>query len=120
MAKSMAGATALYSGQTLTGGAGPTTSAWQDVSGNYETTVLIKVTNGATAPSTPGNVQVQLSHDNSEDYDNGGSLAMPDGNSEEASWTVHIEGGVNDFRVVATHGDDQDVTLDVDYDGVTG
>lgn len=45
---------------TLTAGAGDTTSATEDISSAYQATVRVRLTNGATGPTTPAQCKVQI------------------------------------------------------------
>jgi len=100
-------------GVTLTGGAGPTTHDGPDLLTGLGALMLIKVINGATAPSTAAQVQPQWSGDDSVWFDIGGALVASADNNGEAHWPIKVPKEAKHCRTVSTHGDDQDVTLHV-------
>lgn len=115
--------TSIWAGQTLTAGAGDTDGGWNDLSGSYDTTVNIKITNGGTGPTDPAQVQVIVAND----Y-NAGSPNEPTeyavyeagtANSEDYDWVVHLPAPIQAFKLVAGSNTGQDVTIDADYSEVT-
>lgn len=114
--------TSINSGATLTAGAGNTTSATQDVSASYETIVHIKLTNGATGPTIPAQTLVQVAADSGGTLfvDYGAPLVGPTANNGTASWSVYLPMAIAAFRLVSGSNTAQNVTLDSDYDRVTG
>lgn len=114
--------TSLNSGTVMTAGAGNVTSATTDVTASYETTVDIKLTNGATGPSVPAQVQVQVAADSGGTLfvDYGGPLVGGTSNNGVSSWSVLLPMSVAAFRIVSGSNTVQNVTLDCDYDRVTG
>lgn len=112
--------TAIWSAQTLTAGAGDTTSASQDLQTGYGGSLHIKLTNGATGPTVAAQVQIEVSADNTEWYDFGGPLVGGTGNNEVVSWGgIDIPIGVEFLRLVAGSNTVQDVTVDADISEVT-
>lgn len=65
---------AIWSAQTLTAGAGDTTSAAETIDTGYGAALHIKLTNGATGPTVPAQVQIEVSADNTEWYEHGGGV----------------------------------------------
>lgn len=114
--------TSLNSGTTLTAGAGNTTGATTDVSAAYETVVHIKLTNGATGPTVPAQTQVQVAADSGGTLfvDFGGPLVGGVTNNGVSSWSVYLPMAIAAFRLVSGSNTAQNVTLDSDYDRVTG
>ncbi len=114
--------TSIWSAQSLTAGAGDTTSSAVDLSGGYGAQVDIKLTNGATGPTIPAQVQIQVAADTSGTlYVNFGQpLKGPTANSAVASWSVALPIGVNRLRLVAGSNTGQAVVVDADVSNVTG
>lgn len=117
--------TSIWSGQTLTAGAGNTTSSWLDLSTGYGAQVDIKLTNGATGPTVPAQVQIQVAND----YNGGsptlvtnfsGPLVGGTANSEVDYWTVQIPPNAAAVRLVAGSNTAQNVTVDADISNITG
>jgi len=114
--------TSLYSAQTLTAGAGDTTSSTINNSTGYQAILSITLTNGGTGPTVPAQCIVQTANDTA------GTLFVnytgPLTNSVTASavgqWTVVIPLGSNAFRTVCGSNTVQNVTLNADYVMVTG
>lgn len=112
--------TAIWNAQSLTAGAGDTTSGVQTIDAGYGAALHIKLTNGATGPTIPAQVQIQVSGDNSEFYDFGGPLIGGTGNNEVRSWGgIVIPIGVEYVRLVAGSNTVQAVTVDADISNVT-
>lgn len=113
--------TALWSGQTLTAGAGDTTTAVLDLTNGYGGTLNIKLTNGGAGPTLPAQVQIQCSEDNfTEDYDVGDALEGLTGNAAVISWgMIVVPPGTQYLRLVAGSNTDQDVVVDADFSEVT-
>jgi hypothetical protein len=112
-------ATAIWSSQTLTAGAGDTTSSSVNLTDGYGAVVGIKLTNGATGPTVAAQVQIQTSSDDTEFYDHGGPLIGNTDNNGVLSWTIPIDIGVMYVRLVAGSNTDQNVTVDADLGEVT-
>lgn len=104
--------TTLHDGIALAASGGPTTSAVLTLDDAYGADIDIKLTNGATGPTTAAQVQVQVSPDNSHWFDYGGLLTGKTGNNETISWHVQIPMEVQYARLVSTHPTGQPVTID--------
>jgi hypothetical protein len=112
--------TAIWSGQTLTAGGGDTTSSAVTLDDGYGAALHIKLTNGATGPTVPAQVQIETSADNSEWYEFGGALVGTTTNSDVVSWGgIEIPIGVEYLRLVAGSNTGQNVTVDADLSEVT-
>lgn len=111
--------TSIWSAQTLTAGAANTTSSAVDISTGYGAALTIKLTNGATGPTVPAQVQVEVSNDNSGFMKFGGPLVATTTNSDVSSWGVEIPIGYKYVRLVAGSNTAQNVTADADISNVT-
>ena len=113
--------TSIWSAQTLTAGAGNTTSSAQNLTAVYESQVDIQITNGATGPTIPGQCQIQVATDSGGTlYVNfGGPLVANTGNSVVTSWSVTVPIGVASLKLVAGSNTVQNVTIDADISTVT-
>ena len=111
--------TAMENGLTLTAGAGDDTGTAVDLSVGYGAQISLKITNGATGPTIPGQIQIQVSQDNSEWYNFGGALVASTTNSDVTSWSVQIPIGVEYVRTVQGSNTGQNVTVDIDLSQVT-
>lgn len=114
--------TSLYSSQTLTAGAGDTTSAAQNTSTAYSTQIHMKITNGGTGPSVPAQCQITVAADTAGTlYVNfGGPLVSNTGNSVVTSWSVELPISIQSFKIACGSNTTQNVTLDADYVMTTG
>lgn len=113
-------ATAIFNSQTLTAGAGDTTSSAVTLDDGYGAAMGIKLTNGAIGPTVSAEVQIQVSADNSEWYNFGGPLIGSAGNNDVNSWGgIEIPIGVEYLRLVAGSNTGQNVTVDADISEVT-
>lgn len=115
--------TSIWSAQTLTAGAGNTTSSVLDTSQGYGAQVNIKITNGATGPTVPAQVQVQVANDYNAGsptlwVNHGGPLVAGVANSEVGYWSVPIPPGVAAVRLVAGSNTGQNVTIDADISAI--
>ena len=116
--------TSIWSGQTLTAGAGNTTSSVIDLSAGYGSVINIKLTNGATGPTVAAQVQVVVANN----Y-NSGSPTLPISfggafvggvtNSGVYYCAVEIPIGVEAVYLVAGSNTGQNVTVDADISTVT-
>ena len=116
--------TSIWSAQTLTAGAGDTSSSWIDLSTAYGALVDIILTNGATGPTVAAQVQVQIA----ANY-NGGAptqvtkfgspLLGTTTNSAVSHFSVEIPIGAAAIRLVAGSNTGQNVTVDADISTVT-
>jgi hypothetical protein len=105
---------------TLTAGAGDTTATGVDLTTVYDAAYLIKITNGATGPTNPAQVQPQVSGDNSAWYNLGGPLVAGTTNSAVYSWVVEIPRSALYVRTVSGSNTGQNVTLNTDVVELTG
>lgn len=113
--------TSIWAAQTLTAGAGNTTSAAQDLSTTYGSQVDIQLTNGASGPTVPAQVQIQVANDVAGTLfvNFGGPLVAGVANSGVSSWSIDIPIGVARLRLVAGSNTVQNVTVDADISNVT-
>lgn len=114
--------TSLYSAQTLTAGAGDTTSSTINNSTGYQAILSITLTNGATGPTVPAQCIVQTANDTAGTLfvNYTGPLTNSVANNAVGQWTVVIPLGSNAFRTVCGSNTAQNVTLNADYVMVTG
>ena len=92
--------TAVWNAQTLTAGAGDTTSSVITLDDGYGAGLHIKLTNGATGPTVAAQVQIQVSADNVEYYNFGPALVGSTSNNGVVSWGgVEIPIGVEYLRL---------------------
>lgn len=112
--------TAIWSGTTLTAGAGDTTSSAVTLDDGYGAALHIKLTNGGTGPTIAAEVVIEVSADNSEWYHFSAPLKGSTGNSAVLSWGgIDIPIGVEYLRLKAGSNTGQDVTVDADISEVT-
>lgn len=110
---------AIWSGETLTASAADTTSGVQTLDDGYGAALHVKLTNGATGPTVPAQVAVQVSADNSE-YFEFCTLQGGTANAGVYSWGgIEIPIGVEYLRLVAGSNTGQNVTVDADISEVT-
>lgn len=109
-------------GNTLTAGAGNQTSTAVDISGSYDTTVTIILTNGSSGPTVPAQVQIQVANDVAGTYwaNYGGPLVASATGSAVTSWSIDLPMGLEAMRIVAGSNTVNNVTLNADYSKVTG
>ena len=114
--------TSIWSAQTLTAGAGNTTSSGIDLSGGYGAEVGIKLTNGGTGPTVAAQVQVQVANDSSGTLwtNFGGPLVGSTTASAVSYWVVEIPPEAAAVRLVAGSNTGQNVTVDADVSNITG
>lgn len=113
--------TSIWSAQSLTAGGADTTSATQTITDSYRTVVDIKLTNGATGPTVPAQVQVEVAADSAGTLfvKYGGPLVGDTANSAVRSWSVELPDACGGFRLVAGSNTGQAVTVDADYSEIT-
>lgn len=111
--------TVISDNVTLTAGAADTTSSAWTLDDGYGAVLGIKLTNGATGPTVPAQVQIQFSPDNSNWYNFGSPLYGSTSNSGVYSWMVEIPPGVEYIRTVAGSNTGQNVTLRVEGSEIT-
>jgi hypothetical protein len=116
--------TSIWSGQTLTAGAGSTNGTWIDLSGVFEAQIDIRITNGATGPTVAAQVQVQVANDYNAGSPTlpgnfGGALVASVINSDVNYFSITIPIGCAAVRLVAGSNTGQNVTIDADISRVT-
>ena len=113
--------TSLFNGVSV-GAGGTQTSATADVHTGYGCTVNMKITNGASAPATPCQMQIYVSNDAGE------TLPVPDGkglliggldNNGVYADSFEIDMPIAAVHIVATGNTAQAVTVDADISNVT-
>lgn len=114
--------TSIWSGTTLTAGAGNTTSSWVDINTGYGAQLNIKLTNGATGPTVAAQVQVVVANDTGHTLavNFGGPLIGSVTNSATSQWSIDLPIGVCSVELVAGSNTVQNVTVDADISNVTG
>ncbi len=106
--------TPVEDGTTMTADAADVNGAAQDVSGSYAGLMLIKLTNEATGPTDPAQVQPQTLGDTGKWYDVGGPLVGSTDNNGVSSWKIPYDLGDISLRIVSGSNTDEDVALDFD------
>lgn len=114
----------IWSGQTLTAGAADTNGSWIDLSGSYGAQIDIKLTNGATGPTVPAQVQFQVANDYNAGSPTlvtnfGGAFVGGTANNGASHCSVELPIGVAAVRLVAGSNTGQNVTVDADISKVT-
>lgn len=111
----------IWASQTLTAGAGNTTSSWFDINTGYGAFIGITLTNGGTGPTVPAQVQLQTANDTGHTLivNSGGAVTGSTANSAVSYFTIDIPIGVCSIRLVAGSNTAQDVTVDADISNVT-
>ncbi len=104
---------------TMTAGAVDQTSASQDLTIGYGAALHVKLTNSATGPTLPAEVQIEVSGDNSKFFEFGGAMVGLTGNNGVVSWTIDFPIGVQRLRLVTGSNTDENVTVDADISNVT-
>jgi hypothetical protein len=113
--------TSIWSSQTLTAGAGNTTSSYVDINTGYGAQVNVVLTNGATGPTVAAQVQIQVTNDTGHTIvtNFGGALQGGVANSGVYYFSVDLPIGVCSVRLVAGSNTAQNVTVDADISNVT-
>jgi len=116
--------TSIWSGQTLTAGAGSTTSSVVDLSAGYGSLVNIKLTNGASGPTVAAQVQVVVANDYNAGSPTlltnfGGAFVGGVANNGVYYCAIEIPIGVEAIELVAGSNTGQNVTVDADISTVT-
>jgi len=111
--------TVHFNNVTLTAAADDQTSTPQDLTDGYGGVASIRLTNGATGPTIPAQVQIAVSPDNSNYYDYGGPLVGSTANNAVVEWVVDIPIGVYYLQFVAGSNTGQNVTCRVEFTEVT-
>jgi len=114
--------TSIYSAQTLTAGAGNTTSSWIDIDTAYGAILNVVLTNGATGPTVAAQVQIQVANDTAHTLIVAYGLPLPGSttNNDIVPYSVILPKEIVAFRLVSGSNTGQNVTLDADYSKVTG
>ena len=114
------GVTSVWASQTLTAGAGDTTGMAVDTSNSYDTAISARITNGATGPTIPAQIQIEVSYDNSDWYAYGPALVGGTDNNGVYEWgAIDIPMAVQYVRPVGGSNTDQNVTVDFEVGEVT-
>jgi len=104
--------TVLFNDVTLTAGAADTVSSVLDLTDGYGASLSVKLTNGATGPTNPAQVQVEVSNDQTNWYKLGPPLiGNTDNNGVMSVGDVLIPAGTQYLRLVAGSNTDQDVVV---------
>lgn len=111
--------TAVEQALTLSAGAADDVGANQNIGTGYGAMLYIKLTNGATGPTVPAQVQVQVSADAAEYMDFGAALIGGTANLGVSSWAVAIPAAVENVRTVQGSNTGQAVTCDIDLSNIT-
>jgi hypothetical protein len=114
--------TAIWTAQTLTASAGNTNSTVIGLQSTYGSQVNIKLTNGATGPTIPAQVQIVVGNDSTPTLATnfGGALVGGTANTGISYFSVDIPIGVESLQLVAGSNTGQNVTVDADISSVTG
>lgn len=114
--------TSIWAAQTLTAGAGNTTSGAVDLSTGYGAQLDVSLTNGATGPTVAAQVQIQVAADFAGTLwvNFGGPLVGSTSNSGVSSWSIDLPIGVARVQLVAGSNTGQNVTVNADLSNVTG
>jgi hypothetical protein len=111
----------IWSGQTLTAGAGDTTASTIDATGFYGSQINIKITNGGTGPTVAAQVQIRVANDAAATLvtNFGGAFVGGVTNSGVYYASIEIPIGVGAIILVAGSNTGQNVTVDADIGKVT-
>ncbi len=113
--------TSINAATTMTAGAADVTGTAVDLSTGYGAQLDIKLTNGATGPTVPAQVQIEVANDTAGTLyvKYGGPLVGVTTNSAVSSWSVDLPASVARVRLVSGSNTVQNVTLDADISQVT-
>jgi hypothetical protein len=96
------------------------TSSTATLTTTYGSTLHLKVTNGATGPTLPGQCQINVSADNgSHWYAFGGALISSLGNNVVTDWSVSIPAAIQYLRVVTSGNTVQAVVVRTEISTIT-
>ena len=114
----------IHSATNLGAGSGNTTSGVTDTSAAYGAQVNVKLTNGATGPTVPAQVQIQVANDYNAGsptlwVNYGGPLRGSTVNADVSYWSINIDVPIAAVRLVSGSNTGQAVTLDADISLVT-
>ena len=102
-----------FDGLALTADASDVTSISVPLHASDGATAHIKLLNGATGPTLPAEVQVQVSPDDSLWISNGGPLKGGVTNNGAYTWPMDITTGAKFARFVVGSNTDEDVSVSV-------
>jgi hypothetical protein len=114
--------TTVLNNLSLSAAGGPTTSSSASTATGFGASIFLKLTNGATAPTTEATLRIEVSGDGTNFFDlSGGAEDLNGGTTNAAITSKHFElpVGIQSVRVIATHGDDQAVVARADVSDVT-
>jgi hypothetical protein len=113
--------TSIWSGVTLAAGT-PQTSSAVNINTSFECQVNMKITNGATGPTVPAQIQVQVANDTTPTLliNYGGALVGTSTNSDVTYFSVTLPIGLAQMKLVGSANTAQSVTLDADISCATG
>ena len=111
--------TSIWSSQTLTAGAGDSTSSAVNLTDGYGASLNIMLTNGATGPTVAAQVEINVSNDGTNYYE----LTTVQGatsNSAVSEWGgIDIAMPIQYVKLIAGSNTGQNVTVDADISEVT-
>jgi len=113
----------FFSGGTVAAGT-VLVSSWADLSGNYGASIGAKIKNGATGPTLPAMIQLEVANDYnggapSNPIKFGGELTGNTTNSGTYSWGNDIPMAWQAARVLVGSNTGQTIITDVDLSSVT-
>lgn len=112
--------TVVANNTTLTAGAGATTSATQDITGAYRSTVRVRLTNGATGPTVPAQCSIQISEDTTAGNFIEHTLVVGTSvNSDVNEFVIELPDTALQLRFVSGSNTGQNVTLRIVVDKIT-
>jgi hypothetical protein len=110
----------VHNDVTLTAGAADTTSTSQDLTLNYQTAILVRITNGATGPTVAAQCKVQVAEaDTAGLYQTLATVVGSTGNSAVVEQVVSIPDSAQYLRTVSGSNTGQNVTLRVVLEKIT-
>ncbi len=112
--------TVVRANVTMTASAGNATSSSVNLTDSRGAVCDIKLTNGATGPTIPAQVQVEVSEDDSNYYAFGGPLKGNTDNNGIESWGgIAIPASARHVRFVSGSNTGQDVTMRIGVSEIT-
>jgi len=113
----------IADGDTLTAAAGDTywpSSSGTDLTGDFGAVLHAKVTNGATGPTIPASLNLEVSEDATKWFGYGGTLVTGTGSNTVTQWGgVELPPATAYVRLRAGSNTGQDVTLDASISGLS-
>lgn len=110
----------VASAVALAAGAGDSTQGPVSLSTAYGAVAHLKLTNGATGPTVPAQIQIECSADGSRWFKLGGPFVGATTANAVVSWTVEVPSAVIQVRFLCGSNTAQAVTLDIDVASMTG